>query len=104
MDIARVLLKIRPGASWSINNNDYKTLEWLDESKRPSLKEIKEAWTTVEVEVANLKVERLRSEAYKNEADPLFFKYQREEIEKSVWLDKIKEIKERYPYTASSQE
>lgn len=35
---------------------------------------------------------------YKEEADPLFLKYQREEIEKQVWLDKIAEIKERYPY------
>ena len=39
-----------------------------------------------------------RSNAYNKESDPLFFKYQRREITEQEWLDKIKEIKERYPY------
>lgn len=42
--------------------------------------------------------ETMRKAAYQAEADPLFFKYQRGEIEKQVWLDKVQEIKERYPY------
>jgi hypothetical protein len=36
-----------------------------------------------------------RKSAYAQESDPLFFKYQREEIEKQVWLDKVAEIKDR---------
>jgi len=32
---------------------------------------------------------------YINESDPLFFKYQRGEIEKSVWEAKVTEIKNR---------
>jgi len=40
--------------------------------------------------------EQLRLEAYRNESDPLFFKYQRDEIDKQVWLDKVAEIKARY--------
>ncbi len=40
--------------------------------------------------------EQLRSEAYRNESDPLFFKYQRGEVDKQVWLDKVAEIKARY--------
>lgn len=32
---------------------------------------------------------------YVNESDPLFFKYQRGEIEKSVWEAKVTEIKNR---------
>ena len=40
--------------------------------------------------------EQLRLEAYRNESDPLFFKWQRGEIEKQVWLDKVTEIKARY--------
>lgn len=38
----------------------------------------------------------LRAEAYRNESDPLFFKSQRDEVEKQVWLDKVAEIKTRY--------
>ena len=38
-----------------------------------------------------------RRSAYTAEADPLFFKAQRGEIEQQVWLDKIAEIKARFP-------
>lgn len=41
-----------------------------------------------------------RRTAYQNEADPLFFKYQREEIEKQVWIDKVAEIRTRFPNPA----
>ena len=39
-----------------------------------------------------------RAAAYKAESDPLFFKYQRSEATEQEWLDKIEEIKLRYPY------
>ena len=37
-----------------------------------------------------------RAEAYRFEADPLFFQWQRGEVDKQVWLDKVTEIKDRY--------
>lgn len=40
--------------------------------------------------------EKQRQEAYRNESDPLFFKWQRGEATEQEWLDKIQEIKERY--------
>ena len=40
----------------------------------------------------------LRAEAYRAEADPIFFKWQRSEATEQEWLDKIEEIKLRYPY------
>ena len=39
-----------------------------------------------------------RQAAYMKEADPLFFKYQRGEATEQEWLDKIEEIRARYPY------
>ncbi len=41
--------------------------------------------------------EASRKAAYIAEADPLFFRAQRGEIEEQVWLDRIAEIKARYP-------
>jgi hypothetical protein len=38
-----------------------------------------------------------RKAAYIAEADPLFFRAQRGEIPEQEWLDKIAEIKARYP-------
>jgi hypothetical protein len=39
----------------------------------------------------------LRKAAYQDEADPLYFKAQREEATMDEWLAKIAEIKARYP-------
>lgn len=39
-----------------------------------------------------------RELAYKKEADPLNFMYQRGEATQQQWLDKVEEIKLRYPY------
>jgi hypothetical protein len=71
-----------------------------------------EAWEWVQVwsvtqlseeEIAQLQTEhaeqvrRQRQAAYQSEADPLFFKWQRGESTEQAWLDKIAEIKARYP-------
>lgn len=39
----------------------------------------------------------LRKLAYQLEADPIFFKAQRGEVTMQNWLDKVSEIKSRYP-------
>ena len=38
-----------------------------------------------------------RQAAYREEADPLFFKAQRGEATEQEWLDKVAEIRARYP-------
>lgn len=40
----------------------------------------------------------LRAAAYREEADPLYFKAQREEATMAEWKAKVSEIKARYPY------
>ncbi len=42
-------------------------------------------------------VEAKRRVAYRDEADPLFFKYQRGEATKDEWLAKVAEIQQRFP-------
>ena len=42
-------------------------------------------------------VENNRRNAYRNEADPLYLKWQRGESTEQEWLDKIEEIKDRFP-------
>ena len=46
--------------------------------------------------LANAKA--LRAMAYRDEADPLFFKAQRGEAQMSEWQAKVDEIRARYPY------
>lgn len=38
-----------------------------------------------------------RARAYAAEADPLFFKWQRGEIDRDEWIAKVEEIKARFP-------
>ena len=42
-------------------------------------------------------IDALRRAAYTTEADPLFFKAQRGEIDIQEWHDKVAEIRARYP-------
>lgn len=42
----------------------------------------------------------LRAEAYREESDPIFFKWQRGEATEQEWLDKVAEIKARYSEVA----
>lgn len=46
----------------------------------------------------NQEQKQKREEAYKLESDPINFLMQREEATKEDWLNKIAEIKARYPY------
>jgi len=45
----------------------------------------------------NLEIDKKRIQAYREESDPLFFKVQRGEIEELEWINKIQEIKQRFP-------
>lgn len=45
----------------------------------------------------NAEVDANRHAAYAAESDPVFFKSQRGEATQQEWLDKIAEIKTRYP-------
>ena len=53
------------------------------------------AATTIDAKKVADFIDFRRQQDYINESDPLFFKYQRGEIEKSVWEAKVAEIKTR---------
>jgi hypothetical protein len=64
---------------------------------------VTEDWISPEQELQqkdnyNKAQKKAREEAYKTESDSLFFQVQRGDIENQVWLDKVSEIKQRFPY------
>lgn len=65
--------------------------EWEAASQSPIL----EPYIVPAPYVENVTV--LRQEAYTKESDPLYFKWQRGEATQQQWLDKVAEIKARYP-------
>lgn len=101
IDIPAVLTVIRPGASWSLNGDTYDGLDWQDDSPKPTLSEIEAAWPSVQVSLVNEAARRSRLSAFRDEADPLFFGWQRGENTEQVWLDKCEEIRQRFPYVTA---
>jgi len=57
----------------------------------------KEQVETENKEAELQQVENNRRKAYQKESDPLFLKWQRGDATEQEWLDKIEEIKERFP-------
>jgi hypothetical protein len=57
-------------------------------------------WEKLDLPVAqqNENLKAARATAYTEEADPLFFKAQREEAELTEWEAKVQEIRDRFPY------
>lgn len=100
VDIAAVLSHIRPGEQWSLIGEDYTGLIWLDDSPKPSLAEIENAAPAAAAAAANERSRQSRLAAFRDEADPLFFGWQRGENTEQAWLDKCEEIRQRFPYTS----
>ena len=93
------VLSLVPNAKCAVSGDQI--ILWESQEPQPTDAEI-------DAEVARLQAlepiriaEANRRAAYIAEADPLFFKAQRGEVEQQVWLDKVAEIKARYPKEAA---
>lgn len=75
-------------------NADYQAyLVWVEEGN--AAQAVEDAPLTLE------QTDAARSAAYRQESDPIFFKWQRCEASKDEWLASIEEIKSRYPKVSS---
>ena len=97
IDYVLILSKKYPESRWRMNGDDYSGLEWLSDEPKPTKKELESHWGEVQKEAKLEQVREERSVAYRNESDPLYLKWQRNEATEQEWLDKIEEIKERFP-------
>lgn len=94
-----IILEINyQGKLWSLDGDDYSGLEWFDESPKPTQEELDALWPSTQTAAFNKVQQDARSAAYRNESDPLFFKWQRGEATEQEWKDKVAEIQARYPY------
>lgn len=50
------------------------------------------------IEIIKNEIQKLRQKAYQEEADPLYFQWKRGESDEATYLNKIEEIKTKYPY------
>jgi hypothetical protein len=99
-DYAAVLTAIRPGAEWSLNNNDYATLEWYSDSPKPTKKTLDDAWPEVQWDRDHAAVEAARRARYQAETDGVFFAAQRDGGDLTAWQAAVDQIKADLPYPA----
>lgn len=101
-DYPAVLTALYPGAQWTLSGDLYAGLTWLDEGDAPSQAELDAAWPDVEYQRQCAQVEQARHAAYIADADPLFFKWQRETSTEQAWLDAVQTVKDSHPYPTAS--
>ena len=76
----------------------YENILVLDDTKTlPSKEECEAGIIALQAELDARAIDQQRQSAYQAESDPLFFKYQRGEATEQDWLDKVAEIKARFP-------
>jgi len=97
-DYIAVLQTNYPGAQWSLSGNDYATLEWYDDTPKPSQAELDAAWPQVDYDRQVAAVENARRAEYEATSDPLFFEWQRGDGTEQAWLDAVAAVKAAHPY------
>ena len=100
MNIPKILETLRPGEQWALSGDKYADLVWLSDTAKPTEKQLKDAWSAIEKQTTIDDVKQNRRLAYIAEADPLFFGWQRGENTETEWLDKVTEIRNRFPLPA----
>ena len=52
MNIAESISFLRPDAEWSLNNNDYSTLQWIGPGPMPTIEELEMAWDAIQAQTS----------------------------------------------------
>lgn len=95
----KAIYSLRPNSEWVWRGEDYSGIEWFDKTQtQPTEEEIEQEIQRLQAEYPRKEAQEQRAAAYKQEADPLFFKYQAGEVSKEEWIAKREEIRQRYPY------
>ena len=96
--ISDALQVLRPGAEWSIGNNSYSQLDWLDtEQIKPTEEEVvqKIAELTYQQEVEVYKEQRAAE--YPSIADQQDMQFHDAVNGTTTWKDAIQAVKDKYP-------
>lgn len=80
-------------------------VEWIGGDPQPTEAELQAAWNAYQAEggIEKIEAKEKRADAYRSEADPLFFKAQRGEATTDEWTAKVAEIKARFPYPGGEE-
>jgi hypothetical protein len=96
----RTLVALVDGAriSYAGPEPDYDDISWLDDRPQPTRAECDAAWPQVKYDDEYAAAERARYAAYQQDADPVFFRWQRGTATEQDWLDAVQAVKDAHPY------
>ena len=103
IDYAAILSAKYPGAEWSLNNNDYATLEWYSNTPKPTQAELDAQWPEVDYNNQVAAVATARRTAYEQQSDGLFFEWQRGDNTEAAWRAAVAAVKAANPYPPEPQ-
>ena len=98
IDYAAILSAKYFGSEWSLNNNDYETLQWFSDTPKPTQAELDALWPQVDYENQVATVETARRLAYEAQSDGLFFEWQRGDGTEIAWREAVAAVKAANPY------
>lgn len=99
IDIAAAILALCPGAEFTLSDNDFSTLNWLDKQQVvPTQAKVEAKLMELQQQAPLKDSKRNRAIAFAAEADPLFFKAQRGEATIEEWQAKVEEIRARFSF------
>lgn len=94
-DLPAALIRLRPGAAWSLDGDYYSGLNWLDtEQTKPTEAECLAEMARLKAEYDNKEYQRLRAKEYPSFADQFDLLYHGGY---DAWQAAIQAVKDKYP-------
>jgi hypothetical protein len=101
--ISAALFSLRPGAQYSIVNEDYSTLQWLEKpvweggQKKPTKEEVENEALRLQKEWENTEYQRLRAKEYPDFKEYLDGIVKGDQEQMQAYIDKCLAVKAKYP-------
>lgn len=101
IDIATAISKLRPGAEYTLSDNDFATLNWLDQKQSaPTLAEVEAELLRLTTEVAATAYQRQRAPEYpplSDLADALYWASEGDDSKLTTYYAACAAVKAKYP-------
>ena len=96
INISQAILPLRPNAAFVLHNDDYSTIEWLNDVDAPTIEEIEEETLRLETEEKANLYKELRAKEYPSIGDQLDSLFHAGVFPEEMTL-LIQSIKDKYP-------
>lgn len=93
IDYSLILIKNYSGKQWSVSET-YDSLQWLDETPKPTQAELDSQWESVKKSIADNEYKNKRAKEYPSFADQFDLLYHGGY---DAWKAQIQAVKDKYP-------